>query len=262
MAFMVKDGVRLYYEDTGGDGPTLLFLHGAGGNHLSWWQQVPVFAEEYRCVTVDQRGFGQSSDTSAGGPEPAALGPDAIALLDHLGISRAAVVAQSMGGWAAVGAAVRTPERFWAIVMANTVGNLTNPTIAALREKLAAASPPRPAVLWHAALGGTFRKEQPVRAFLYAQIAGMNPPAPADFRDRLLRSTTPVEHYAATRVPTLFLTSDEDGLTWPELSKKVHEHVPGSRFERVERAGHSTYFERPDVFNREVAAFLKIHRPS
>jgi pimeloyl-ACP methyl ester carboxylesterase len=41
----------------------------------------------------------------------------------------------------------------------------------------------------------------------------------------------------------------------------VHEHVPGSRFERVAAAGHSTYFERPDVFNREVGAFLKGHRP-
>ena len=58
MPFMTKDGFRLYYEDTGGNAPTVLFLHGAGGNHLSWWQQVPVFAEEYRCVTVDQRGFG------------------------------------------------------------------------------------------------------------------------------------------------------------------------------------------------------------
>ncbi len=44
---MVKDGFHLYYEDTGGNAPALLFLHGAGGNHLSWWQQVPVFAEEY-----------------------------------------------------------------------------------------------------------------------------------------------------------------------------------------------------------------------
>src|SRR2546427_9615251 len=88
MAFMVKDGFRLYYEDTGGVGPTILFLHGAGGNHLSWWQQVPVFAEEYRCVTMDQRGFGQSLDV-AGGPGPAALGSDALALLDHLGISQA-----------------------------------------------------------------------------------------------------------------------------------------------------------------------------
>ena len=222
MPFMEQDGFRLYYEDTGGTGPTVLFLHGAGGNHLSWWQQVPVFAEEYRCVTVDQRGFGQSPEV-AGGPGPAALATDALAVLDHLGIGRAALVAQSMGGWTAVGAAVLAPGRFWAIVMANTVGNLTSPEIAALREELAAASPPRPPILWHAALGETFRKEQPVRAFLYAQIAGLNPPLPADFRDRLGRQTTPVERYAATGVPTLFLTSDEDGL---DLARAVGESPP------------------------------------
>ncbi len=260
MAFMVKDGFHLYYEDTGGTGPAILFLHGAGGNHLSWWQQVPAFADEYRCVTLDQRGFGQSPDAS-GAACPAALATDAIALLDHLGIARTALVAQSMGGWAAVGAAVRAPERFWAIALANTVGNLTGPEIASLRQRLTAASPPRPSVLWHAALGETFRKELPVKSFLYAQIAGMNAPLAADFRDQLGRLTTPVERYAATRVPTLFLTSDEDGLIWPELSSIVHQHVPGSRFVRVGAAGHSTYIERPDVFNREVSGFLKEHRP-
>src|SRR5207247_9362679 len=143
MAFLVNDGFRLDYEDTGGPGPTVLVLHGAGGNHLSWWQQAPVFAEEYRCVTVDQRGFGQSPD-APGGPGPAALATDALALLDHLGIRRAALVARSMGGWAAAGAAVRAPERLWAVVMANTVGTLTNPDNAALRQKLAAPCPPPP----------------------------------------------------------------------------------------------------------------------
>jgi pimeloyl-ACP methyl ester carboxylesterase len=117
-------------------------------------------------------------------------------------------------------------------------------------------------VLAQAALGETFRRQQPARAFLDAQLAGLNAPLPADFREQLGRLATPVERYAATRVPTLFLTSDEDGLIWPGLSEAVHAQVPGSRFERVEAAGHSTYFERPDVFNREVGAFLKAHRPS
>src|SRR5215813_1153502 len=148
MAFTTKDGFRLYYENSGGNAPAIVFLHGAGGNHLSWWQQVPVFAEEYRCIAVDQRGFGQSPDVP-GGPGAAALGTDVLALLDHLRIPRAAIVAQSMGGWAAVGAATRAPERFWAIVLANTLGNLTNPEIAAVRARLATASPPRPPVLWH-----------------------------------------------------------------------------------------------------------------
>ena len=260
MAFLASDGFRLYYEDTGGDGSALLFLHGAGGNHLSWWQQIPAFADRYRCISADQRGFGRSPDVP-GGPGPDALAADALALLDHLGIERAGIVAQSMGGWAAVGAAVRAPARCWSIVLANTVGNLTSPDIAALRLRLTAASPPRPAVLWHAALGETFRKEEPARSFLYAQIAGLNPAAPEDFRDRLGRLTTPVERYTAAGVPTLFVTSDEDGLIWPELSEAVHAQVPGSRLVRVERAGHSTYFERPDVFNREIGAFLKAHRP-
>ena len=115
--------------------------------------------------------------------------------------------------------------------------------------------------MWQAALGETFRKAHPARTFLYAQIAGLNAPFPPDFRDRLGRLTTPVDHYVAARVPTMFLTSDEDVIFPPALSEKVHDHVPGSRFERVSAAGHSTYFERPDVFNRDVAAFLKEHRP-
>jgi pimeloyl-ACP methyl ester carboxylesterase len=41
----------------------------------------------------------------------------------------------------------------------------------------------------------------------------------------------------------------------------VHQHVAGSHFKLVEPAGHSTYFERPQAFNREVGAFLKVHRP-
>jgi pimeloyl-ACP methyl ester carboxylesterase len=227
---------------------------------VSWWQQVPVFAEEYRCVTADQRGFGQSPDVP-GGPGPAALAADALALLDHLGIAQAAIVAQSMGGWAAVGAAIQAPQRFWAIALANTVGNLTDPEVAAARQRLVAASPPRPALLWQGALGRTFQKQEPVRTFLYAQLASINPPRPADFSDQLSRLTTPVERYLAAGVPTLFLTSDEDSLIWPELSETVHRRVPGSAFVRVTGAGHSTYFERPEVFNREVGAFLKAHRP-
>ena len=61
MALASVNGIELYYESTG-EGPAVVFLHGAGGNHLSWWQQVPLFSERYRCITIDHRGFGQSTD--------------------------------------------------------------------------------------------------------------------------------------------------------------------------------------------------------
>ncbi len=260
MPFMEQGDFRLYYEDSGGDKPVILFLHGAGGNHLSWWQQVPAFINEYRCITVDQRTFDRSPDVP-GGPGVTALVSDTLALLDHLQIDRAAVVSQSMGGWAAVGAAVQQPQRFWAIVLANTVGHLTDPEIQALRADLQATRPARPAVLWQGALGATYQKRDSVHTFLYAQIAGLNPPRTAEFREQLYKLTTPVERYAATGIPTFFVTSDEDILIYPEVSELVQSKVPGSRLLRVPESGHSTYFEQPELFNREVGAFLQAHKP-
>ena len=45
------DGFDLYYE-VHGKGPPVVFAHGAGGTHLSWWQQIPVMSEHFRCVTL------------------------------------------------------------------------------------------------------------------------------------------------------------------------------------------------------------------
>ena len=50
---------NLYYE-VSGSGPALLFAHGLGGNHLSWWQQVAHFAPHYTCVAFAHRGFAPS----------------------------------------------------------------------------------------------------------------------------------------------------------------------------------------------------------
>ncbi len=84
---------------------------------------------------------------------------------------------------------------------------------------------------------------------------------PLSFEANQGQADARVKFLSRTGGYTLFLTSDEDGIFPPELCEKVHQNVPGSRFERVSAAGHSTYFERPDVFNRDVGAFLKEHRP-
>jgi pimeloyl-ACP methyl ester carboxylesterase len=82
MPFLETRGAPIYYE-THGEGPAIIFAHGAGGSHISWWQQVPAFRDHYTCVTFDHRGFGQSLD-----PRPDAERPrfdeDLGALVDHL----------------------------------------------------------------------------------------------------------------------------------------------------------------------------------
>src|SRR5262249_45467845 len=66
MPFAPVNGIDLYYE-VNGSGPALLFAHGQGGNHLSWWQQVPFFSRFYTCITFDNRAFGFSLDRDGRG---------------------------------------------------------------------------------------------------------------------------------------------------------------------------------------------------
>jgi pimeloyl-ACP methyl ester carboxylesterase len=96
MPFVETNGSNLYYE-VHGHGPAVVLAHPGGGNHLSWWQQVPAFARRYTCITFDHRGHGATRDVE-NDPGAAAYGQDLIGLLDHLGIEKTAIVGQSMGG--------------------------------------------------------------------------------------------------------------------------------------------------------------------
>ena len=118
MPFVDTNGISLYYE-VHGRGPAVVFAHPGGGNHLSWWQQVPIFAQTYTCITFDHRGHGYTRDVRDD-PGAAAYGQDLVGLLDHLAIETTAIVGQSMGGWTAVSVAQAYPERVRALVLANS----------------------------------------------------------------------------------------------------------------------------------------------
>ncbi|MYA19391.1 MAG: alpha/beta hydrolase, partial [Chloroflexi bacterium] len=118
------NGIELYYEEQG-EGPGLVFLHGAAGNHIIWWQQLPAFRDRFRCVSIDHRGFGRSTDPE--GESAARFVDDLEALLDALGIERTALVSQSMGGRTALGFAVRHPQRVSAVVLADTSASIDWP---------------------------------------------------------------------------------------------------------------------------------------
>jgi len=59
MPFVDSGGRRIYYERQG-EGPAVLFLHGAGSNAATWWQQLPAFGARHTCITMDIRCFGRS----------------------------------------------------------------------------------------------------------------------------------------------------------------------------------------------------------
>lgn len=261
--YLDRADCRFYYE-VDGTGPLLVFAHGLGGNHLSWWQQVPHFRNRYTCVTFAHRGFAPSS-APEGGPDPADFAGDLAALVDHLGASDIRVVAQSMGGWTALEYALAQPARVRALVLASTAGTIARaPSLFADPEqmpawerKAAASTAVMQASNIHVAAGERLAREQPAAHFLYQEIDALSGIDKRSLRQRLQAGLVrPAEVLRTLNVPTLWLSGDEDVVYPPSLSDILAPMMPRAEVAQVRQAGHSVYFERPAAFNRIVDAFL------
>jgi pimeloyl-ACP methyl ester carboxylesterase len=107
------DGGDVWADDGGGDGPPLVMLHPGVGDSRIWEPVLSPLLAKYRVIRYDARGFGQS-------PAPTvkfSLLGDLIAVLDHYGVERAALVGCSMGGGSSLGLALEQPERVSALAL-------------------------------------------------------------------------------------------------------------------------------------------------
>jgi len=261
-----RPGCGLYYEVTG-NGPAIVFAHGLGGNHLSWWQQVPHFSGRHTCVTFAHRGFAPSCEIS-GGPDPSDYAGDLAALINHLSLGPVFLVAQSMGGWACLEYALANPERVRALVLASTAGAIARratllrdpPALDAWITRAAAARTEMQHNGVHPAAGPRMAREQPALHFLYRAIDAI---AGAKLDKEGLRArmialqTRSPDDLARLAMPTLFITGEEDVVFPPLLAPALAALMPNARVEGVAAAGHSVYFERAEVFNRLVEEFFK-----
>jgi len=248
------DNFELYFE-AHGEGAPVVFAHGAGGTHMSWWQQVPVVSQKYKCVTIDHRTFGYSHDVK-GGPGRRAFVQDLTGLLDHLGIQKTALVGQSMGGSTVLGFASAHPERVSALIMSDTTGGYSNPEMAELRRRLA----PAPTSIDRAFAPG-YAQRDPARAFLYREINALtiasNPPAAT--QSGASAPVTDIAPILEKKLPVLFIVGEQDQLIPPPIIEAMHKKMPGSQLIKVSGAGHSVYWEKPEEYNRIVLDFLQKH---
>jgi 3-oxoadipate enol-lactonase len=253
-----SDGARIYYEHCG-SGPAIVLVHGLGGNHAVWFQQVADFAADHTVVTLSQRGFAPS-----GGDQKSydvdQLVRDVEAVLKATGVARAVMVGQSMGGWTALAMSLQHPERVEALVLADTLGGIHDDEIAAhMREVGREAAQLRtepPPVGAHPALAASFSRDQRALGYLYQTLSSFGSPAPDAIVKQLGAARVTPATLARLRMPTLFVVGTEDDLFPPSLVRKAAGYIEGARVAEIPGTGHSPYFEKSDAWNAVVREFL------
>ena len=266
--FVRNAGADIYYEHIG-SGPPIVFAHGLGGNHLSWWQQVPYFSQHYACVTFAHRGFSPSRVTS-GSVDPALFEDDLLALIDHLKLDEVRLVAQSMGGRACLNVALHHPQPIRALVMASTGGAVDLKSLDAADRKSVeswlAVNGGKEAELRkrgiHPAAGERMAREQPALEFLYREIDRLSADLDKDaLRPKLeANRRLSASELKTLKVPALFISGAEDVIFPPSAAAALAKLAPQGKLETVPETGHSVYFQRPEVFNRLVFNFFEMHR--
>jgi pimeloyl-ACP methyl ester carboxylesterase len=240
------------WED--GDGPPLLFLHGAGGfrgDHPF----LPLLGRHRHIIAPSHPGFG-TSELPAWMDRPDDIAHAYLDLIDHFGLTKFDLIGCSLGGWIAAELASMIPDRIRRLVMVGAVGvklgsrdQLDIPDIFALPdavvEKLLFHEPerfrPDPAKLSDAELSVMLRNREST-ALLVWEPYMHNP----KLLHRLHRVTC----------PTLFLRGEHDGLVSAAYTEGYARLLPDARTTTIAAAGHVPQIEQPDAFVETALAFL------
>ena len=127
MPFASINGNRLYIEDTGGDGPAVIFSHGFLLDHTMWDAQVEGLRDRFRCIRWDERSHGMSECNGPFTHWDAAR--DCMGVLDTLGVDQAALVGMSQGGFLSMRAALLFPERVRCLALVDTAAHIDPPEV-------------------------------------------------------------------------------------------------------------------------------------
>ena len=252
-------GVRIWYRDTGGRGTPVVLLHAATGSSRVWEYQIPAFAAAgYRVIAYDRRGWGRSVVDPAGA-QPGTAADDLRALMSHLGIDRVHLVGTAAGGFVALDYALSFPQQVRSLVVASSIGGVQDDEYLALGRRL------RPSPQFDALppefreIGPSYRAANAEGTQRWIEQERMSrpegPPAPAQpMRNRVTFAL--LETIAA---PTLLLTGEADLYAPPPVMQMFKARIRNAESVVVPEAGHSVYWEQPEIFNRALLAFFARH---
>lgn len=259
MPFAQVNGQNIYYEDTGGRGPALVFSHGLLMDHTMFEPQVQALQERYRCISWDERGHGQTAD-----PEHCESfsyydsADDLAALLKHLGVDKAVLVGMSQGGYLSLRCALIHPDVVGALVLIDTQAMLEDPEQMPHHEALLKAwmehglSDDMATMVEHIILGQGWEGAAAWRA-KWKQASPVN--LGQSFAALALRDDIS-PRLAEIKVPALVIHGEKDAAIGVERARAMFKALPNAQWVDVAGAGHAANLTHPGPVNAAIEQFL------
>lgn len=257
MPFVNVKGAAIHYALgaplTLARGPTVVFVHGAGGAQEQWRFQLRNLGSRRNTLAVDLRGHGESQGDGSRTIEDYR---DFVRdLLDALGITRTVLAGHSMGGGIVQSFALTYPDRLAALVLVGTGARLrVHPDIFASVRRGDMEEAGRLISRWaysQAALPATLA--QGAEAFAKNKASILE----GDFL--ACDAFDVMQEISAIQVPTLVICGEDDRLTPMKYAQFLQQGIPRARLATVPGAGHMVMLEKPMELNRILTAFLEEH---
>ncbi len=260
------NGARIYYE-VAGEGDPLVLVHAGIADSRMWEDQLPAFADRYKVVRHDMRGFGMTAMVEG----PFSHHEDLRALLDSLDVERAHLVGCSMGGGAVLDFALEYPQRVGDLVLVGSAVGGFGPDIDPPRQwgevvaAEAAGDLERVSELevqiW---VDGPERSPEDVDASVRDLIREMNLIALRNEALGLGEEWEPeppaADRLTDVRAPTLLIVGDEDQPSVFAAADLLERELSNVRKVVMHGTAHVPNMERPEEFNRLVLDFLGDNR--